>query len=430
MKTNVKKITAIILSAMLLLCSIPLISFAAEYEGECGENMRWSLSGGALEITGSGAMTEYEDSEDIPWNNYCENITKVVIADGVTTVSSKAFASCPNLTEAVIPTSLTELSPGMFAGCGFKEFTVPSTIEKIGRWAFSNCLHLESITLSDGIKEICGYAFLYCPIKTVTIPGSVKRIGGYFSEEEQEIVDIAPFQFCESLETVILEEGVEELGYAAFWDCPAIKNVVLPDTLKTVGMNAFGGCVELESLVIPASVEKFDMYAVCYCPKLKDIYYKGTQEQWNEIEIAEENEELKAIPVHYGYVTVDDILPEDGAIIRTPSTDTVKYGETLVLHSGIEALPDGMKIVWTAEGEGVTLIPSEDTLSCKVSCEKNGSFTVTATLVDEDGNVATDMYGNEIVSEQEIESKVNFIYKLISFIKNLFGFSRTILQAV
>ena len=430
MKTNVKKITAVILSVMLLLCSLPIVSFAAEYEGECGENMRWSLTDGVLEITGSGAMTEYDPYMDSPWYEYRKSVTQVVIADGVTSVSTGAFAGCINLKDAVVPPSLKELSMGMFYSCGFEHFDIPDTVERIGISAFKECRLMESVTIPDGVKIIGGNAFSYAGLKSVTIPGSVKLLGGYWSDEEQEIVDIAPFQYCENLETVIIEEGVEELGYAALWDCRAIKKVVLPDTLKTVGMTAFGNCLELESLVIPASVEKFDVYAVYDCIKLKDIYYKGTQEQWNEIEFAEENEELKSIPVHFDYVTVDDILPEDGQIIRTPSTDTVKYGETLVLHSGIDALPDGMKIVWTAEGEGVTLNPSEDTLTCRVSCEESGSVTVTATLVDEEGNVATDMYGNGIVSEQEIESKASFVYKLISFFKNLFGFSRTILQAV
>ena len=430
MKTKLHKITAVILSAILLLCSFMLTSFAAEYEGECGENMRWSLSDGVLEITGSGEMTEFEAYTESPWYEYRESVTKVVIADGVTSVCTGTFAGCINLKDAVIPPSLKELSMGMFFSCGFEHFDIPDTVEKIGTSAFKECRLMESVTIPDSVNLIGGNAFSYAGLKSVTIPGSVKLIGGYWSDEEQFIVDIAPFQFCENLETVILEEGVEELGYAAFWDCRAIKNVVLPNSLKTVGMTAFGNCLELESLVIPASVEKFDTYAVYCCLKLKDIYYKGTQEQWNEIEFAEENEELKSIPVHYGYVTVDDILPENGTIIRTPSTDTVKYGETLVLRSGIEALPDGMKIVWTTDGESTTIIPSEDTLTCKVSCEKKESFTVTATLIDEDGNVATDMYGNEITTEQTITSKVNFIYKLISFFKNLFGFSRTILQAV
>ncbi len=430
MKTNVKKITAVILSVMLLLCSLPIVSFAAEYEGECGKNMRWSLADGVLEITGSGAMTEYDPYTDSPWYEYRKSVTQVVIADGVTSVSTGAFAGCINLKDAVVPPSLKELSMGMFYSCGFEHFDIPNTVERIGISAFKECRLMESVTIPDGVKIIGGNAFSYAGLKSVTIPGSVKLLGGYFSEEEQEIVDIAPFQYCENLETVILEEGVEELGYAAFWDCRSIKNVVLPDTLKTVGMTAFGNCLELESLVIPASVEKFDMYAVYYCPELKDIYYKGTQEQWNEIEFAEENEELKAIPVHYNYVTVDDILPENGHIIRTPSTDTVKYGETLVLHSGIEALPDGMKVVWTANGNGVTLTPSEDTLTCKVTSVENGSYTVTATLTDAEGNTVSDSDGNEIKTEQTIESKVNFIYKLLSFFKNLFGFSRTILQAV
>ena len=288
---------------------------------------------------------------------------------------------------------------------------------------------LESVNIPYGVKEIDSFAFNYSGLKTVTIPGSVKKLG-YASANMEVVVGECIFAFNENLETVIIENGVEEIGGAAFCDARAIKNVVIPNSVKTLGVAAFGNCTSLESLVIPASVTRIDAGAFYDCVKLTDIYYKGSQEQWNEIEISEEFHNLDGITVHYNYAAVDDILPEDGQIIRTPSTDTVKYGETLVLHSGIEALPDGMKIVWTAEGEGVTLAPSEDTLTCKVSCEESGNITVTATLVDEGGNVATDMYGNEITTEQTITSKVNFIYKLISFFKNLFGFSRTILQAV
>lgn len=429
MKTSFKKITAIILSAMLLLCSLPITSFAAEYEGECGRNMRWSLTDGMLEITGSGEMTEYPDSEDIPWNNYCESITKVVIADGVTSVSSYAFASCTNLKEAVLPPSLTELSMGMFSGCGFESFNIPDTVERIGRGAFNYCTSLESVSIPYGVKEIDSFAFNYCGLKTVTIPGSVKKLG-YATANLEIVVGECIFAFNESLETVIIENGVEEIGGAAFFDACALKNVVIPDSVKTLGVAAFGSCISLESLVIPASVTRIDTGAFYNCGNLTDIYYKGSREQWNKIEISEDFHSLDSITVHYDYVAVEDVIPKDGQIIRTPSTDTIRYGETLVLHSGIEALPDGMKIVWSAEGEGVTLEPSEDMLTCKVACEKKGSFTVTATLVDEEGNVITDMHGNEITAEQTITSKVNFIYKLISFIKNLFGFSRTVLQAV
>ena len=425
-----KKVLALIISAVLILCSLSLTAFAADvYEGECGENMRWSLVDGVLEITGSGAMTEYADSEDIPWNNYCESITKVVIADGVTSVSSYAFASCTNLKEAVLPPSLTELSMGMFSDCGFESFDIPDTVEKIGGGAFNYCTLLETVNIPYGVKEIDSFAFNYSGLKTVTIPGSVKKLG-YASANMEVVVGECIFAFNENLETVIIENGVEEIGGAAFFDARAIKNVVIPNSVKTLGVAAFGNCISLESLVIPASVTRIDAGAFYDCVKLTDIYYKGSQEQWNEIEISEEFHNLDGITVHYNYAAVDDILPEDGQIIRTPSTDTIRYGETLVLHSGIEALPDGMKIVWTAEGEGATLAPSEDTLTCKVSCVESGNITVTATLVDEEGNTATDMNGNEITTEQTITSKVNFIYKLISFFKNFFGFSRTILQAV
>lgn len=429
MKTNPKRIIAVILSVMLLLCSLPIVSFAAEYEGECGENMRWSFSDGVLEITGSGAMTEYESYTDSPWYEYRESVTKVVVADGVTSVSAYAFASCRNLKEAVLPPSLTELSMGMFSDCGFESFDIPDTVERIGRGTFNYCTLLESINIPYGVKEIDSFAFNYCDLKTVTIPGSVKKLG-YASADLEVVVGECIFAYNENLETVIIENGVEEIGGAALFDAHALKNVVIPDSVKTLGVAAFGSCISLESLVIPASVTRIDTGALYNCGNLTDIYYKGSQEQWNEIEISEEFHSFDGITVHYDYVAIEDVIPEDGQIIRTPSTDTIKYGDTLILHSGIEALPEGMKIVWMAEGEGVTLTPSENTLTCKVSSVENGSVTITATLTDTEGKPVTDAAGNEIKTEQTVNSKVNFIYKMISFIKNIFGFSRTILQAV
>ena len=115
--------------------------------------------------------------------------------------------------------------------------------------------------------------------------------------------------------------------------------------------------------------------------------------------------------------------------ILAPSTNTVNYGETLVLHSSLTELPVGTNILWTVEGNGVTIQPSEDGLTCNVTSVQTGNVTVTATVVDEEGNAILDADGNEITAAQQLNSKAGFWQKFISFFKNLFGISRMILQS-
>ena len=116
--------------------------------------------------------------------------------------------------------------------------------------------------------------------------------------------------------------------------------------------------------------------------------------------------------------------------IKQPSVTTINYGETLVLHAdlGETGLPEGYAILWTVEGSGVTIQPSEDGLTCNVTSVQNGNVTVKATVVDENGEAILDADGNEISAEQQLTSKAGFWQKFISFFKNLFRISRIILQ--
>ena len=117
--------------------------------------------------------------------------------------------------------------------------------------------------------------------------------------------------------------------------------------------------------------------------------------------------------------------------ILIPSTTTVNYGDTLILHAdlGETALPEGYSILWTVEGTGVNITPGEDGLTCEVTSVQSGNVTVKATIVDENGEAVTDADGNEISAEQQLKSNVTFWQKIVSFFKNLFGISRIILQS-
>ena len=47
--------------------------------GTCGNNLIWKLDGeGVLTISGTGAMTDYDDPWDAPWYNSNHNIVKII----------------------------------------------------------------------------------------------------------------------------------------------------------------------------------------------------------------------------------------------------------------------------------------------------------------------------------------------------------------
>ena len=70
---------------------------------------------GTVTITGPGAMADYDSAEDSPFGNN-DNITKIVIEDGVTNIGTNTFNNCRNLREITVPASLT-YSENAFADC-------------------------------------------------------------------------------------------------------------------------------------------------------------------------------------------------------------------------------------------------------------------------------------------------------------------------
>ena len=107
--------------------------------------------------------------------------------------------------------------------------------------------------------------------------------------------------------------------------------------------------------------------------------------------------------------------------INTPSTTTVSYGFTLNLHANVTDLPEGARVVWSMDGSGFELIPSADGMTCGVKSVSKGSATITAKVVDKNGNAVKDANGNEITASQQLTSKAGFFQKLVAFFKKLFG---------
>ena len=109
--------------------------------------------------------------------------------------------------------------------------------------------------------------------------------------------------------------------------------------------------------------------------------------------------------------------------IKAPSTTTISYGDSIILHADVENLPESAYIEWTADNGNFTYTASADGTTCTVSPSASGDTTFTATVYDADGN--------EIGSDtQTMTAKAGLWQKIVSFFKNLFGISRIIEQVV
>ena len=89
------RLLALSLSLVILIGITPIMPvYASEtaVSGSCGTNLTWSLDEtGTMTISGTGAMTDFAAGSDVPWESLRDDITSVVVEDGVTNVGDYAF---------------------------------------------------------------------------------------------------------------------------------------------------------------------------------------------------------------------------------------------------------------------------------------------------------------------------------------------------
>ena len=86
------------------------IHASAEYSGECGDNVTWTLDGDTLTISGTGDMTDYyTNTLMIPRYDYRGSIKRIIIENGVTSIGEYVFERCNHLTSVPIKNTNCEI---------------------------------------------------------------------------------------------------------------------------------------------------------------------------------------------------------------------------------------------------------------------------------------------------------------------------------
>ena len=216
------------------------------------QNITWKLTkDGTLYLSGKGEMPnwvvdpgyfeEIHRHINTPWIGYKNQIKKVIIDTGITTISEGTFSDYRNLKNVILPNGVT----------------------KIEDEAFGDCISLEKVNLPDSLVTL-KRAFPNCrELNNIKIPAKLKSIGQ------------SCFYACISLTDIEIPDNVETIGACAFYGCKNLKSIKLSENITRIDGRTFGSCARLESIEFPKKVRALGDWLFAGCTSLKTLYFTG-----------------------------------------------------------------------------------------------------------------------------------------------------------
>lgn len=156
---------------------------------------------------------------------------------------------------------------------------------------YNRDVKVKSVIIGKGVRSIGDSAFFWC--------GSIERIT-FESGSQLEAIGEYAFSNCNKLKSIVIPSGVTDIGSHAFNMCGDLQSIAIPYGITEIKKQTFAYCGKLKRIDIPVSVTAIGPSVFFLCNDLKDIYYGGTQAQWNKIAIDGENDGWKdTVKIHY-----------------------------------------------------------------------------------------------------------------------------------
>ena len=118
---------------------------------------------------------------------------------------------------------------------------------------------IKTVIIEEGVTNIGDYTFYGCEALTsVTIASTVTSIGSH------------SFYGCYALPSVSLPAGLRSIGNNAFNECRSLATVIIPsnNVIETIGTGAFDSCVALTAFTFPSGVTSICNYTFINCTSL------------------------------------------------------------------------------------------------------------------------------------------------------------------
>ena len=242
---------------------------------------------------------------------FCTNLVSVVLGEGLREIGERTFWDCTALASVAIPDTVTNIAWQAFLNCtSLASVRFGSGLGTIGEAAFENCSALGSIEIPDGVTNVAGRAFSSCssvtnivigsglspvpadvfpldaPVDTLTVNGSGETVVAEQAFADSKIRHLVlngvaslpcdfytqgAFRFCTNLVSVVLGEGLLEIGESTFGNCTALASVSIPDTVTNIAWQAFLNCTSLASVRFGSGLRTICGQAFQNCSALGSI---------------------------------------------------------------------------------------------------------------------------------------------------------------
>ncbi len=369
----------------------------------CGENVFWKLSAdGVMEISGRGKMWDFRDDSpsfdyhECPWQGQKDQIRKVIIGNGVTSVGAYAFNECHNLSEVTFGKSVLKLQAFAFYHCeNLEDFILPARLTLIGDQVFAGCEKITTVSIPDrvnylganiftddiklkslyigGSSDVGGYTFFFPLLQNCT---SLERIevssdnialyskdGVLYSAEQAgartlyqypcgkkdkeftllpETVSISEYAIncTQYLEKITFSERLEEVQHNAILWCPSLKFLVFPETISSFGYGVGSGCDNLEYIEnLSETPIDFSNWDTSYKEPLNGCWYYKYWADAETNQVVASVSKGKVIPKFFGKLLyAGDKFEKDGVtycIEKSNLKDTFTPPSSSELANGI-----------------------------------------------------------------------------------------------
>ena len=232
-----------------------------------------------------------------------EEVTELVIPEGVTSIGNNAFCNCCSLISITIPSSVTSIGQYAFSRCyNLVEVCDKSPELTISAGSYNNgyigfhAKHIITDEVDTFLKNVDDYIFyddgtdVYLvkyvgDDEEVTLPGyngkdyviyqyafcNNDKITKVILSSSVTSIDDCVFYNCDSLTSITIPEGVTSIGSYAFSGCESLTNITIPSSVTSIGSSAFARCYSLTSITIQEGVTSIGSSAFIDCTSLKNI---------------------------------------------------------------------------------------------------------------------------------------------------------------